>query len=525
MICNPILTGFNPDPSIVRVGEDYYIATSTFEWFPGVAIYHSKDLVHWQLLTYPLRDTRLLDLKGIPSSGGIWAPCLSYADGIFYLCYTVMRSRKGVYKDMRNYVTTAESIHGPWSDPVYLNGTGFDHSLFHDTDGRKWLLNMHWDHRQGKARFAGVYMQEYDAVKQKLVGPVKQLTKGTSIGVTEGPHLYKIGEYYYLLLAEGGTGRNHAATMMRSRSIDGPYEADPDYPIVTSAGDPGHPLQNAGHGCLVQTQNGDWYMTIICARMLPDGRQLNPLGRETALQHIEWTQDGWPRLSGGGRQAQLTLPSPDLAPHPFPEELETDHFENSRLSIHWQSLRVPAAPSWLSLTERPGYLRLTGRESLYSWHEQSMVARRIRHFRCEVETCVEFAPASYCQMAGLVFYYDESEYFYLRITQDEELGAYVGIEISETAKLREEQERIGVNGWERVYLRGVIDYAKLSLYVSSDGQAWQRIGPELDFGMLSDEYGGKLGFTGSMVGLCAQDLSEAKSYADFDYFTYRALSE
>ncbi|SDD06884.1 xylan 1,4-beta-xylosidase [Paenibacillus sp. UNCCL117] len=521
MIRNPIITGFNPDASIVRVGDDYYIATSTFEWFPGVAIYHSRDLVHWRLLAYPLNDTRLLDLKGIPSSGGVWAPCLSYDNGVFYLCYTVMRSRKGVYKDMRNYVTTATSILGPWSDPVYLNGTGFDPSLFHDTDGRKWLLNMHWDHRQGQARFGGVYMQEYDAAERKLTGPVRRLTKGTAIGVTEGPHLYKIGDYYYLLVAEGGTGRNHAATMMRSKTIEGPYEVDPAYPIVTSAGDGEHPLQNAGHGCLVETQSGEWYMTIICARMLPDGRQLNPLGRETALQRIEWTADGWPRLAGGGRQAQLTLPAPALEPHPFAEEPATDHFDGGELGLHWQTLRVPANAAWLSLTERPGYLRLTGRESLYSWHEQSMVARRIKHFRCEAETCVAFAPESYYEMAGLVFYYDESEYFYLRVSHNEELGVYAGIEISERAQLREADEKVRVNGWEQVYLRGIVDYAKLTLYISQDGQGWQRIGPELDFGMLSDEYGGKLGFTGSMVGLCVQDLSEARRYADFDYFTYK----
>ena len=161
MITNPILPGFNPDPSIVRVGDDYYIATSTFEWYPGVQIHHSKDLKNWRLVSRPLNRAGLLDMRGNPDSGGIWAPCLSYSDGLYWLIYTDVKRLDGNFKDAHNYLTTCETIDGEWSDPVYMNSSGFDPSLFHDDDGRKWFVNMVWDHRHLHNRFGGIYLQEY----------------------------------------------------------------------------------------------------------------------------------------------------------------------------------------------------------------------------------------------------------------------------------------------------------------------------------------------------------------------------
>ena len=186
---NPILKGFNPDPSILRVGEDFFIATSTFEWFPGVQIHHSKDLVNWRLLTRPLTRKSQLDMRGNGNSAGIWAPCLTHDGEKFHLIYTDVKhwSTTGSFKDTHNYLVTAEHIEGPWSEPIYLNSSGFDPSLFHDDDGRKWLLNMLWDHRPGHHPFAGIVLQEYDPVKQKLVGPIKNIFTGTSLKVTEGP--------------------------------------------------------------------------------------------------------------------------------------------------------------------------------------------------------------------------------------------------------------------------------------------------------------------------------------------------
>ncbi|MGO4538487.1 glycoside hydrolase family 43 protein [Paenibacillus sp. 2TAB19] len=523
-IQNPILPGFQPDPSFVRAGEDYYIATSTFEWFPGVQIHHSRDLIHWELLPQPLTRPEQLDLRGIPSSGGVWAPALSYHDGMFYLLYTNVAARKSVYKDLRNYLVTAESIEGPWSDPVFLNGSGFDPYLFHDKDGTKWVLNMQWDFRDDHKRFRGIVMQQYDPRQQKLIGPVKTIYNGTDIGVTEGPQLFHRDGYYYLLVAEGGTGVNHAATLSRSRHIEGPYETDPEYPIMTTRSNPDFPLQNAGHGSLVETHTGEWYMAHICSRPF-EGTKLNPLGRETSIQRCRWTEDGWLRLDHEGRLPALTVPAPQFASEAataIQAIMEKDDFDAAELHRGFQTLRVPADPSWLTLTERPGYLRLRGRESLLSWHRQSMAARRLQHFRCSVETRMEYNPDHFMQMAGLVFYYDEADYYYLRVTQDSEKGRVLGVVMSKAGKYEEcRGQEINVDTWDSFYLRAVVRDRELCFFASPDGDLWQAVSDTLDIGSLSDEYGGKLGFTGTMIGLCAQDLNGELKHADFDYFSYR----
>ena len=293
VITNPILKGFNPDPSICRAGDDYYIATSTFEWFPGVQIHHSRDLVHWDLVCRPLSRPSQLDMRGEMDSCGVWAPCLTYADGMFWLLFSDMKRRDGSVKDVHNYLVTAPSIEGPWSDPIYLNSSGFDPSLFHDDDGRKWLVNVWWDYRArpprfpGDNSFSGIACQEYDVAKQKLKGPVTNIFKGTSAGLTEGPHLYHRDGWYYIMVAEGGTGYNHAATMGRSRSLEGPYELHPDTYVVTTRGKPQAPLQRAGHADFVDTPEGETYLVHLTGRPIAGLRRC-PLGRETAIQKIEW---------------------------------------------------------------------------------------------------------------------------------------------------------------------------------------------------------------------------------------------
>ena len=297
MITNPILPGFNPDPSIVRVGDDYYIATSTFEWYPGVQIHHSKDLKHWRLVSRPLNREVLLDMRGNPDSCGIWAPCLSYSDGLFHLVYTDVKRHDGNFKDTHNYLTTCATIDGEWSDPVYLNSSGFDASLFHDDDGRKWLVNMVWDGRHFRNRFGGIYLQEYSVDKRALVGEMVNIFRGSPLGFTEAPHLFKRDGWYYLLTAEGGTGYTHAMTVARSKNIDGPYELDPQGYLLTAKDNRQLPLQRSGHGDFVETQNGEHYLVHLCGRPLKGLRRC-PLGRETGLQPMEWTGDGWPRIPG-----------------------------------------------------------------------------------------------------------------------------------------------------------------------------------------------------------------------------------
>lgn len=293
---NPILRGFNPDPNILRVDDTYYIAVSSFEWLPGVRIYQSNDLVNWEHETDII--TNQVDLRGNPQNGSIWAPQISYSEGLFYLIYTDVKSTKRPFKDCHNYLITAPNINGPWSSPVYLNSSGFDPSLFHDKDGRKWLLNEIWDYRMITGnKSAGIVMQEYDAKNQALIGSVYKLFDGTELAKTEAPHLYQYGGYYYLITAEGGTGKGHSVTVCRSKAITGPYELDPEYPMLTASDKPESSLQCSGHGSIVQTPLGNWYMVYLCTRPLQNKAAI--LGRETAIEEVYWTEDGWLRLSSG----------------------------------------------------------------------------------------------------------------------------------------------------------------------------------------------------------------------------------
>ncbi len=266
MIVNPILRGFNPDPSIIRVGSDYYIACSTFEWYPGVAIHHSSDLANWELITFPLDERRLLDLDGCPDSCGVWAPCLSHHKGVFYLVFSNVRNFHEIWGETPNYLITSKSIHGPWSDPVYLSDAGFDGSLFHEANGKKWYLSLLLD-KENDNLFGGTFLQEYDLNSKKLVGEVYNIFNGTSIGKTEGPHLYKKDDYYYLITAEGGTEYGHAVTIARSKDIVGPYEVHPENPIVSAAGRPEYEIQKTGHGDIVQTASEDWFMVNTLDRV------------------------------------------------------------------------------------------------------------------------------------------------------------------------------------------------------------------------------------------------------------------
>ena len=522
MIHNPVLRGFNPDPSIVRVGEDYYIATSTFEWFPGVCIHHSRDLVHWRLAAQPLDSLTLLDMRGDPNSGGVWAPCLSWSDGLFYLVYTDMKRWSGTVKDCHNYLTTAPSVDGPWSAPVSLNSSGFDASLFHDTDGRKWLVNMLWDYRPSQSGFGGILLQEYCAEKRTLTGRPVSIFAGTPLGLVEGPHLYRRGEWYYLLTAEGGTFATHAVTIARSASLEGPYEVMPGNPLLTSADDPGLALQSAGHGSLVETQGGEWYLAHLARRPRVRGRSL--LGRETALQRVEWTAEGWPCLAGGGHSPLETVPGPRLPPKEWEPVPARDDFNEPRLRSCYQSLRVPLDSSLMSLTERPGYLRLKGAESILSHFRQSLVARRITDFHARVATCLEFEPDSFQNLAGLAAFYSTDSFLYLYVTRAPHASKCLGMMKCERGSLSFPVEKeLPLDGWKRIFLGFELDNERLRFLYSRDGVTWSRVGWEMDASILSDEHAVPCGFTGAFVALCCQDLSGSGRHADFDFLEYVEL--
>lgn len=533
IIRNPILPGFNPDPSIVRVGDDYYIATSTFEWFPGVQIHHSRDLVHWRLLTRPLRRASQLNLLGDPDSCGVWAPCLTYADGLFWLIYTDVKrygqtsvggASGASLRDFHNYLVTSPCIDGEWSDPVYLNSSGFDPSLFHNDDGRKYLVNMLWDHRPGQNRFAGIVLQEYSVTARALIGERKMIFAGTELGFTEGPHLYKRSGWYYLLTAEGGTSWGHAVTLARSLNLTGLYELHPDVHILTARHRPDVELQRAGHADLVETQNGETYMVYLCGRPLRN-RGRCTLGRETCIQKMAWSSDGWLRTTDGKGIPSTEVEAPALPPHVFTATPVREQFDERRLPLAFQWLRSPWPEELFSLTARPGHLRLYGRETLGSLFRQALVARRQQAHCFGAATVVDFEPEHFQQMAGLICYYGGTKFHYLYISRDEKLGKHLRVmsAIPDGVVADAFTPPISVAPGEPIELRAEVDYERLLFAYRVGNRAWNWLPQQFDASILSDEASapGRPNFTGAFVGMACQDLSGTGRHADFDWFDYQ----
>ncbi|MEU4160856.1 glycoside hydrolase family 43 protein [Actinoplanes sp. NPDC026670] len=488
---HPILRGFHPDPSAVRAGTRYVLATSTFEWSPGIALHTSTDLRRWQ----PIGGALNLDLRGVPDSAGIWAPTISHHDGLFWLVYTVVRTMTGAYKDLDNYLVTAPDPAGPWSEPIYLNSSGFDPSLFHAADGRRYLINVNWDHRPGRFSFGGVLLQEYDHDRRSLVGDPKVIFASDEL--MEGSHLFERDGWFYLMLAEGGTGYHHGIRLARSRDLRGPYQVDSE-PLLTARHDPQAAVQKAGHGQLLTTPDGEQVIVHLGARprMGRDGLR-SPLGRETFLQHVVWTPDGWLRL--------LDKPVP-ASEHPADQPFD---------GPEWMSLRAPATPGWAEL--EPGRVRLRGRESLDSLFDQSLLARRLPGLHGTAEVTVDVEPRHFTELAGLVLYYNTTGYHYLAVTHHEQHEKVIVV-ISKRPGATVEHGRQPIPDGP-VRLRTELDGMRVRFsYAATDG-VWKTVGPALDLEFLSDEIGPPLRFTGTAIGVCAQDLSRRRLTADFSDFT------
>jgi len=312
----------------------------------------------------------------------------------------------------------------------------------------------------------------------------------------------------------------HAVTMARSRSIMGPYEVDSQNPILTSRYDQELTLQKAGHADIVETQNGEWYMVHLSGRPLPEKNRC-VLGRETCIQKMKWTEDNWLRMEACGNKPGVNVPAPDLCEYKFELEPERDDFDRDILNINFQSLRIPLDEDILTLKERPGFLRLKGRESLSSKHCQALIARRQQAFCYSASTCVEFEPESYQQMAGLICMYDTQNFYYLKISQDEEMGKCLGILTCDNNDFNYPLDTdVCIEGWKKCFLKVNVEYDRLQFSYSAEGVNWSTIGPVCDASTLSDEYCQEGRFTGAFIGLCCQDLSGQRKYADFDYFDY-----
>lgn len=520
MIQNPILRGFCPDPSIVRAGDDYYIATSTFEWWPGVKLFHSKDLEHWEQIPSPLRRVSQLDMTGDPTSGGVWAPCLSYDGRFFYLVYTDVKTKKGRFYNTHNYLVYTDNPYGEWSEPSYLNSIGFDPSLFHDNDGRKYLVNM-------VNGFKGILVQEIVQTNQgwQLIGERRKIYDGSGIGCTEGPHLYHIGDWYYLITAEGGTGYEHCVTLARSKDIWGPYETAPHNPILTSDKSNLNALQKCGHADLVETQAHQWYLVHLSSRPLA-GQKWCTLGRETSIQKIVWNSDGWPSLEGGGRFAKWQVPCPEgltadlqqeVNPTLFSPDFE-DHFEEKTVHLAFSSPRV-SYETFADLKSRPGFLRLTGQESLNSLHHVSLLAVRQQECEACATTRMEFTADHPEQMAGIAYMYDAMNFYLLVKTADENGNNVLSLLKSDAGVITDEIAPVPVDRDASLWLRVSTsqDGTAARFYYRSEHSDWMQTGGDFSTDIITDEH--CRGFTGAHFGMYVHDMTGLKKYADFDSFS------
>ena len=542
MIKNPIIPGFNPDPSICRKGDDYYIAVSSFEWLPGIPIYHSKDLKNWELYTHVLNDDSMVDLKKLPASKGVCVPHLSYCEkeDLFYVVYGVVNSMNAKYYDVDNFLVTSKDIKGPWSAPVYLHSAGFGTSIFCDDDGRKYIATLECDIREGHAKACSVSLTEYFEQKKEIAGfPVKIWEGVTNRGSLETPKITKKNGYYYIMCSEGGTGYADCITMGRSKNIWGPYEKDPENPIVTSSPveiegnkisgylraqyfNPEAGIQKAGHGSYIDLPTGETYLVHLCARpFIPELRCT--LGRETAIQKMQWTEDGWLRMADGSNLAKVEVEESRLPESPVPNIPERDDFNEGELGIQYYSPRIQPH-SFADTKIRPGYVRIRGQESFGSLNKVSILARKLTSPKVCVTTKMEFTPKVYQHSAGLMMCYDNMNYIYLRKYYSETLGgsALAILQLENGDKREFGESRIAVDD-RPIYLRLSVEDRYTWFQWSYDGVSYNKIGPTFNTTRFSDEYCKYGEFTGTLVGICCEDRIQHKAYADFDMFEYKVI--
>ncbi|MFZ5891588.1 MAG: glycoside hydrolase family 43 protein [Myxococcota bacterium] len=489
----PILRGFYPDPSICRVGHDFYLATSTFEYFPGVPIFHSRDLVNWRQLGHALTRDSQLSLVAAKSSGGIYAPTLRHHNGVFYLVTTNV-SGAG------NFYVTARDPAGEWSEPVWLpeEAGWMDPSLFFDDDGKVYFT------RHGDGERGCVYQAELDIATGKLKQAPRKIWSGTGGVWPEGPHLFKRHGWYYLTIAEGGTGYDHMQTIARARSPFGPFESCPGNPILTHRDRPEHPIQAIGHADFVEDAAGRWWMVFLGVR--PATPRHHHLGRETFLARVQWSSDGWPEVNFG--DVPEGLPNAQ----PWPNFAARDDFDAPELGLEYNFVRNPERERY-QLAARAGYLRLLASATgLDEVGPPTFVGRRQAHFECTMRAALEFEPRYESDEAGLVLRANEAHHYALLVVSRAEGRRVIvrarrrGIaELIADAELGPGQVVLEIRATRERYEFSWAQGTRASLCSL----------PTCD---LSTETAG--GFTGVYTGMYARSRSGAAPPADFDWFEY-----
>ncbi|MEF2965701.1 glycoside hydrolase family 43 protein [Paenibacillus sp. M1] len=500
---NPVIPGFHPDPSICRVGDDYYLVTSSFEYFPGVPVFHSKDLVHWRQIGHCLTTETQLPLTKAWSSGGIFAPTIRYHNGWFYMVTTNVSGSGNFYVKTRN-------PEGPWSDPIPVAQSGIDPSLLFDDDGRVYFHSA-CAGDQGD----GIYQCEIDIETGRMLTESRLIWKGTGGAHPEAPHVYKIHGQYYLMIAEGGTEYGHMETIARSDDPYGPYESCPHNPILSNRSMKST-IHAAGHADLIQAQDGSWW--AVCLGIRPVSYPMgHHLGREVFLAKVTWTADGWPVI-GNNTHIEPVMDAPRLPEVRFPAKQVRDDFGETRLGLEWSFLRNPREGSW-SLTERPGSLVLHGdRISLDDTGSPAFVGRRLCHFSCNMEAALDFEPLNDGEEAGLTVYKSEKHHYDLAVRRVN--GRKLLVFRRTVGSLRVEETRDCPAGPLVLQIKALPE--KFTAFV----RARETGSIELGWGethLLSTEVAG--GFTGVFIAMYATSETGDSSPASFDWFDYDPADE
>lgn len=509
---NPILTGFYPDPSICRVGEDFYLVNSSFAYFPGVPIFHSRDLAHWEQIGNVLDRKEQLPLENSEISQGIFAPTIRYHDGKFYMITTNINHGG-------NFIVTADRPEGPWSEPYFLgaDAQGIDPSLFFDDDGKCYYVGTR-PNPEG-VRYNGdweIWIQELDLSAMKLVGESMAVWKGALKDAIwpEGPHLYKIDGWYYLMHAEGGTGPEHAISVARSRELWKWFEGCPRNPVFTHRHlGMDYPVVYAGHGDLVDDGKGNWYVIMLASRRCQGH---SSMGRETFLAKVEW-ENGWPVVNRGiGKledRVEVNLPE-----YRFAEEVtRTDmiHFYGERLDDRLVGI-IARSGEFYSLSERPGYLRLYTREERISEKKtSSYLGLRQRDYSFSVSAGVEFEPSSEDETAGLVLYQNHANHLRLEIVKAGDARSF-----RVSSFIREKEEVLAVvpvedQGLLEIRLRAADQKADVWIFGKT---VKKKVAGDISLLPYTTEEAG--GFVGCTVGMYASaNGAKTDGYADFAWIS------
>lgn len=518
---NPIIPGAYPDPSICKVGNDYYLSNSSFEYFPGVPIWHSKDLVHWEHASFGIHRPEQFNFDGLASSAGAWASTIRHNNGTFYLALTWVDWRMKV--GFKNVILTASSAKGPWSNPYTITDTiwGIDPALFFDDNGKSYWLMNHPPVGFSHPGATSIMVQEIDLKAMKLIGKPAFIGRGAMLDskYPEGPKMIKKDGYYYLLVAEGGTGLYHAVTISRSKNITGPYENYDGNPLLTHRS-LGYtvPFINIGHADMVQTDAGEWWMVGLGSRPLA-GKD-NILGRETFLVPVKWDKDEWPIVSPGVGLVRVVENSPKIAVKTYPQLPSKDEFNNDTLSHIWTHIRIPQS-NFYSLTEQKGFLKLRLLPASLSKPEApSFVGQRLIYRNGEASTRLLFKPKNNNEEAGLLLYKSEKAFVKFVIRKNGKQQRLQIISQKDSIETTEFSKEFKSS--TPIELRITQKENKFTFSYKIDNQQWIEAHTNLDGSIFSVEKVG--GFMGTFVGIFAgTDSSKNNNYALFDWFDYKEI--